>query len=193
MLTQLDHQLRDPFGGPHHGGRIDGFVGRDEHEMVHPGARAGLDDVAGADDVGQHRFVRELLEHRDVFQGGGVEHDIGANPLESAQCLLGVPHVGKNDVRLALPSQGRIMEQGLVTIESPYPGRLEPENLGDDLTTDRSSGPCDQDSLVLEQLGDLFEICCDPGACEKVLDTYVPDIDRTRPVFHDVLGRRKDP
>ena len=86
LALDLPERLDDPLGErlarAHRGLRVDGLVGRDEHEAVGAVARREPRDRARRERVVAQRLHRVLLHQRHVLVGGRVEHDGGPLQLE---------------------------------------------------------------------------------------------------------------
>ena len=74
--------LGEPLGRAHDADRLNGLVGRDEHEPGNAEVLAGTQQVARADDVRQRALRRIELDVRDVLQSRGMEDDVGSCPSQ---------------------------------------------------------------------------------------------------------------
>ena len=91
-----DDVLGHPLRPAHHARRTNGFVGRDEDEPLGVHAGGGLHHVRGAEDVGVERFLRMVLEDRDVLVGGGVEDHLRPVLAEHLEHPLAIADVGQD-------------------------------------------------------------------------------------------------
>ena len=72
----LHDQLGDPLARTHHARRVDGLVGRDQDEALHPVVAGHLGDDPRADDVVLDRLAGIRLHQRHVLVGGGMEDEV---------------------------------------------------------------------------------------------------------------------
>ena len=100
-----------PLGHAQYAGRIGPLVGRDQNHCRDVVVLARARDGARTDDVGEKRFVRVLFGQRDMFEGGGMEHQLGPLGGKHMGNSRGVAHVGKH--RTA--ADGRMRRGGEVT------------------------------------------------------------------------------
>ena len=57
---------------------MNGFVGTDEKRFFDAGIESGFDHVLTAENVGFNDFERVVFGDDDLFQGGGVDNNVGA-------------------------------------------------------------------------------------------------------------------
>ena len=167
--------LADPLRRAHHARRAHGLVGRDEDEPLDPDADRGVDDVAGADDVGGDRLARVVLEQRHVLVRGGVEHDVGAEPVGRPRTRVAVADVGEHLLRRHVEAGGGVVQVGLVVVEEDELGGLE-RRPGARSRSRSSRRPGDEHSLPATSIADRFEVGDDLLAAEEVLDAQVADV-----------------
>ena len=74
-IKRLHVNLGDALGGTHHVGRVDGLVGGDHHELLHPVLDSEVGEAAGALHVGFDGGAHVLFHHRHMLVRGGVIDD----------------------------------------------------------------------------------------------------------------------
>jgi len=57
---------------------VDGFVGTDKKRFFDAGVKGGFDDILTAENISLDDFKRVIFGNHDLFQGGGVDDNIGA-------------------------------------------------------------------------------------------------------------------
>ena len=94
LAERLDDPLGERLARAHRGLRVDGLVGRDEHEAVGAVARREPRHGARGERVVAQRLHGMLLHQRHVLVGGRVEHDGRVVELEDRLHAGRVAHVG---------------------------------------------------------------------------------------------------
>ena len=90
----LHDQLGHALGGAHHAAGVDRLVGRDEHEMAHPGRDAGLHQVRVPSTLLVIGVLGVVFHQRHVLVRGRVEDDLRTMRCEDRGQAVGVADVG---------------------------------------------------------------------------------------------------
>ena len=90
--------LGEALGLAQHRRGVGGLVGGHVHQALDAILLGGLQHVEGADGVGLPAFEGVLLQHREVLEGGGVEHHVGAVVGEDLVEGLDVADVAEHHV-----------------------------------------------------------------------------------------------
>ena len=106
------YALGEPLGRAHDVGRVDRFIGGDQHEAADLEFVGQIGNAAGAADVVFHRLGRIGFHQRDVLVCGGVKDHVGPVTAED------LPHaVFVGDVSDARNQFGRRAECSQLPIE----------------------------------------------------------------------------
>ena len=190
--------LDDPFGErlrlSHHGLRVRGLVGRDEHEPLRPELDRHVGDDARAERVVAHRLDRVRLHQRDVLVRRRVEHDTRAVLVEDLAHLDDVLDVTHHGCRCSEPTVADelaldLEERRLGVVHEHELRGLEARDLAAQLGPDRASGARDEDDLVLEVVRDRGDVDVDRLAAEHVLDLDGTKLPREVAVARHEVGK----
>ena len=199
---RIGHEhLGDPLAGAHDARRPDGLVGRDEHEPLHIGGDARLEQGEGPAHVDVDRVRRVVLHHRDVLVGRGVEDDVRS--LEGDEAVDRRPAGHVDQVRAHVTATQTVLvprlerpldhvERAFGTIHQHQPARAEGVDLPCELGSDRSARARDEDRATFDDLPDGRGMVCGRWPAEEVIDLDRPDPVRVeRPVEQVVDGRHR--
>ena len=113
------------------------------------------------------------LQQREVFEGGGVEHHLGAMLGEHFDHAVRVPDVGHDEVAIVeqgppLQPQLQAVERGLVPVEHDELVGSEAGELVTQLGADRAAGAGDQHAPTSQVAGDGLDVGVDDVTPEQV-------------------------
>src|SRR5207302_7782460 len=110
--------LADALGVAEHAGGVGRLVAGDVDEALDAGGGGRLEKGEGAPHIGLDRLARVALEQGKVFEGGGVEHDVGPALPQQVDHADTVTDVEQDEVRRV--EQGSALDRQLHAVQ----GRL---------------------------------------------------------------------
>ena len=195
---QLQHDpLADPLGGAEHARRADGFVGRDQHELLHAVQRRALGDAQRPEHVVPHRLDGIGLEHGHMLVRGGVKHIVRAVQLEHLLEPLRVRDAADErhhfDAGVAPGHlEVREVERAFRPLEQHQALRPVGGDLARQLRADGPGPTGDEDGLAREVALHLREVELDGLAPQQVLDLDVAHLGDRGPAGEQVVERGDD-
>ncbi len=174
----VQNHLCDALGRPHHAGRIDRLVRRDEKHFFHAVASRQPRDVQRSSGVDAHRFPRVHLHQRDVLVRRGVKHQSRRVQPEYGVHRDGIRHIGYDrPVRDTDMFARKRFDQG---VDRLFPMSEQDEflrrilrRLTGDFRTDRSTGARHEDGPSSDDAGDPLEVEAHGFASQQVFE---PDL-----------------
>ena len=197
-LDRLAHvQDEDLTAVPDHGRLHDELARlRDCHEETLAAPTCGsLGDEPCPGDVVAHRGPDLILEHGNLFVGGGMEEDLRALGREDRIQPPGIRNVhempGETQLRKAFEQfHLDAVEVVLAVVDQDEARRAGSRELAHQLGADRATGPGHQDDASEEPAADALPIQTDRIATEQILDRDRPQLADTDLRGHEVAQLR---
>ena len=181
-LAALRVNLSDTFGGTHHIGRVDGFVGRNHDEFLHAIFHGQVGHELGAKHVDKHGFVSVLLHERHMLVGCSMEHHLRMVSLKDHSHANWVFHVGDNESHLVahlleigcvVHLKLEVVHRRLGLVEHDEFGGVVMHHLTANLASDGTGSTRDQYHFVIDFAGHVFLAELDGCAAQEVFNLDV--------------------
>ena len=177
----LDEHLADALGAAHDAGGVDGLVGGQLHEPLHPVLAGAHQQVLGAQHVVLDRLGGADLHQRHMLVGRRVEHHRGVVGLKHLVQPLFVPdgadEHGHRDIAAVLLLQFHLQLVGavLVDVKDEQLARVEAHHLPAQLRADGAAAARHQHRFAGEVAGDLLHVQRHLVAGQKVRRVQFPE------------------
>ncbi len=189
LAADLEHDLfGSPLGRTHHRARIGGLVSRDVHESLTAGLGRDLGQPPRAEHVGRDGLAGVAFEDGHVLVGGGVEHDVGAVPVEQLAQPLTIADVEQDRLGVGERTDHHLVQQALVPVEQQQPLWAEAGDLEGDLAADGTARSRDEHGGARQVASDVLGVDRGVLAPEQVGDVEVAHASQQRPA--DRFGAR---
>ena len=177
-VEALHDHFAQTLAGAHDVGRVDRFVGRNQHKALAAVDHRRVCGFIGAEDVVLDRFARAVLHQRHVLVRRRVIDDLRVIGLEHLEHPAAVTYRTDqyHEVQIAVPVPELLLDvvcAVFVDVEENQLLRLVRGNLPAELAADRSAAAGNQDRLAVNERKDLAEIFADRIAAQKVFDRDV--------------------
>ncbi len=177
LAERLDDPLGERLAGAHRGLRVDGLVGRDEHEAVDAVARGEARDGARRERVVAQRLHGVLLHQRHVLVGGRVEDDGRAGASAKIASMRAASRTsaisGTISICVVLAQLAVDLEEVVLGVVGHHePADLHAHELAAELGADRAAGAGDEHGAAAHVGADGGGVERDGLAAEDVLDLH---------------------
>ena len=186
----LHEALGHPLGRAHDTHRVDGLVGRNQHEAFNLVAVRGLGHDAGAENVVLHGFAAVRFHQRHVLVRRSVKDDLGCETSHDTVDAFRITHASDDHVqRHTAPALTNLAVNGkqsvLVLIQHDEPGGAEGRHLSAEFGAYRTTGTCDEHTLAGNQRQHALGRQRDGRPRQEILGRQRSDlIDRNSPFEH---------
>ena len=196
-VAGLDDHFRQPFGGAHHIGGVDGLICRNEHKALDPVADRGQCRQIGAEHVVFDRLIGAVLHEGHMLVGRRVKNDFRAVKAEDLIQPLLVPDgadaknqpLGK--ILPVFPFQigVQIVHIVFADIVQHNAFGLQGEELAAQFAADASAAAGDQDGLIPHKGGYLRHIQLLLRTAQQIADVQLPQRAGSGTVSLQILQR----
>ena len=191
----LAEDLGDALARAHHAGRIDGLVGRDQHEAADAVAVGRFGDDLGADHVVAETFAQLRLQQRHVLVRRGVEHDLRPRAREHALAHGDIAAIAEHGIdqhvrEFAAQFLLDAIEIEFGDFEHGQRFGAEPRDLPAQLRADRAAAAGDQHALAGEAGADRGPVELHGIAAEQILDRDFLEIVEAHAAGDDIFQAR---
>ncbi len=158
-----NHQLGHAFGQAHEAGRVDRFVGRDDHDPLGAKGDCRFADRECSEDVGHESLVGIGFDQRHVLVGRGVEDHLGLLAGEELAHAPRIGHVGDtrghgHAAADCCQVAFELVQAGLVHVDSHHRCRSHGQDLSGQLRADRAGSAGDQHAFAADCSGARLDV-----------------------------------